>query len=115
MAVAAVLGEWESGDFAPFMIPPARNLSFYTTRKSGIGHQDDGLKAVEEVLADDVRKVESGKAVPSAFLDETFTLAEFGDAHACMEDNNATGTVVVTVPWTSFPRPAPTLPSSHPA
>ena len=98
VAVAGVLGGWEAGDFAPFMIPTARNLSFYTMTSSGIGHQDDGLEEVEDILADVVKKVENGKYPVNAFLDKTFKLAEMGDAHAYMEDNKATGKVVVTVP-----------------
>lgn len=98
LTISGVLGSWDLKDFNPLMIPPARNLSFYTMTSSGIGHQDDELENVEDVLADIVQKVESGKISPAAFLDRTFKLAEIGDAHAYMEDNKATGKVVVTVP-----------------
>jgi NADPH:quinone reductase len=98
LTVAGVLGGWEAKDFYPLSVPTARNLSFYTMTNSGIGHQDDGLENVEQILADAVKKVESGNFASDAFLDRTFSLAEIGDAHAYMDENKATGKVVVTVP-----------------
>lgn len=65
---------------------------------SGIGHQDHGLEEIEDILADVVTKVENGRFAASAFLDRTLKLADIGVAHAYMEDNKATGKVVVTIP-----------------
>lgn len=98
VAVAGVLGGWKAENFYPMTVPTTRNLSFYTMTSSGIGHQDDGLDGVEDILAEVIRKVEDGTFPQAAFLDKTFPLAEMGAAHAWMEENRAVGKVVVTVP-----------------
>jgi len=91
--------QWQADGFSPVMIPPTRNLSFYTMTNSGIGSEDDEVdsQTVEAILADVIRKVESGTYPSEIFLDRTFKLAEIGEAHAYMEDNKAKGKVVVTV------------------
>lgn len=99
MTVSGVLGGLaQIKDLNPLTIPPTRNLSFYTMTSSGIGHQDDELENVEDILADIIKKVESGQIPSTAFLDKTFKLADIGEAHAYLEDDRATGKVVITVP-----------------
>lgn len=88
---------WEAEGLSPFMIPPTRNLSFYTMTNDGIGSEDDGLEDMEGLLAHVLEKVEKGIYPAECFLDKTFKLEEMGDAHAYMEDNKACGGVVVIV------------------
>ncbi len=97
IAVAGVFAGWESGDWPPFVIPTARDLSFYTRIKSGIRHEDDGLDRVEDILADVVGKVENRCFAPTTFFDRTLKLAEISDAQAYIDDNKAVGKVVVAV------------------
>ncbi|EXJ90984.1 hypothetical protein A1O1_04091 [Capronia coronata CBS 617.96] len=99
VVVAGVLNlEWDAGGFNPVMIPPTRNLSFYTLTNSGVGNEDDGIDQIEGLLADVIGKVESGVFPVDCFLDRTFRLDQMGEAHDYMERNKAMGKVVVSVP-----------------
>lgn len=96
--IAGVLNlGWDAEGFSPVMIPPTRNLSFYTMTNAGIGSEDDGLDSMEGLLAEVLEKVEKGVYPVASFLDRTFKLDDMGEAHMYMEDNKASGKVVVTV------------------
>lgn len=90
--------QFESNGFSPVMVPPTRNLSFYTMTNSGMGGEDDEIDKIEDLLADVIGKVERGAFAVDWFLDRTFRLDEMGQAHEYMEQNKAVGKVVVTVP-----------------
>lgn len=97
--IAGVLNlGWDAEGFSPVMLPPTRNLSFYTMTNSGIGGEDDGLEDMEGLLAQVLEKVENGIYPVEKFLDKTFKLEDMGEAHTYMEDDKACGKVVVTVP-----------------
>lgn len=91
--------QWALEGFRPSMIPPTRKLTFYgMTNRGSAGSEDEGLDKVEPVLADAVRKVESGAWKQEVFLDHVFELKHIGKAHEHMEENRATGKVVVSIP-----------------
>ena len=91
--------QWGIENFRPSMVPTCRNLSFYgMTNRASLGPEDEGLEAVESVLTDVIRKVETGVFLPEVFLDKEFALKEVGEAHAYMEDNKAVGKVTLTIP-----------------
>lgn len=99
VVVMGILGlEWDSKGFNPFMIPPTRNLSMYSTINRAAGNVDDGLEDVEAFVAEVLEKVEQGVFPVESFLDKTFRLDEAGDAHAYMEENKAVGKVVLIIP-----------------
>ena len=79
-------------DFRPSRIPPTRKLTFYSMKG------DEGLEAVPRVMAEVLRKVESGVWREEVFRSRVFGLDEIGEAHAFMEGNQAVGKVVVVVP-----------------
>lgn len=90
--------QWGLEGFRPAMIPTCRNLTFYgMTNRGTLGAEDEGLEMVEGVLADVIKKVESGHYPKEAFLDRTFTLEEIGKAHEYCENSGATGKVVCMV------------------
>lgn len=79
------------GDFSPTVMGPTRKLVMYTTMPEDF---DEGAaKFVQHV----VKKIENGYFKPEAFMDRVFPLAEIGAAHEWMENNKATGKVVVTI------------------
>lgn len=83
--------QWDLEGFQPAMIPPCRNLTFYSC-------DDEELTDVEPVLKYVVSKIQQGAFKPEIFLDRVFGLEDVGTAHQYMENNEAVGKVVVTVP-----------------
>lgn len=80
------------GDFSPTVMGPTRKLVMYTTMP-----EDFEGRTAADFVRHVVKKIESGYFKPEAFLDQVFPLEEIGAAHEWMEENKATGKVVITI------------------
>jgi len=88
---SGILGNaWEL-KVTPAIAPPMKKLTSFTTMNV---HFDESQK----VLIDAIEKVRSGVYRKEDFLDSVFDLQDVGAAHQRMEDNAATGKVVLRIP-----------------
>jgi len=71
--------------------PPMKKLTSFTTLEE---HFDES----QQTLIEAVEKVRAGVFKKEDFLDSVFDLKDIGDAHQRMEDNAASGKVVVVIP-----------------
>ncbi|KAJ5801958.1 NAD(P)-binding protein [Penicillium pulvis] len=79
------------GEFSPTDMGAVRKLTFYTTMPEDY---DEGAADFVRCIID---KVERGVIKAEAFMDRVFSLQQIGEAHEYMENNKATGKVVITV------------------
>ena len=94
VVVTGVLSkEWAVEGFSPAAIPPTRKLTFYTMA------DEEEMALVPGVMAEAVRKVESGAWKADVFVSRVFEgLETVGEAHEYMEESRAVGKVVLVVP-----------------